>query len=62
MDDLDRELRELTWGRAGEPLFLEPSAAERARAGTVRIKEAPASGRRSWPASTSGAWPGTGLR
>ena len=44
MDDLDRELRELTEGRAGEPLFLEPSAAERARAGTVRVwvREAPA--------------------
>jgi hypothetical protein len=42
MDDLDRELRELTEGRAGEPLFLEPSAAERARAGAVRVREAPA--------------------
>lgn len=42
-DELDRELRELTEGRAGEPLFLEPSAAERALAGAVRVQEAPAS-------------------
>lgn len=41
-DELDRELRELTAGRAGDPLFLEPSAAERARAGGVQVKEAPA--------------------
>ena len=40
LDELDRELRELTEGRAGEPLFLEPSAAERARAGGVRVKAA----------------------
>lgn len=42
MDELDRELRELTEGRAGEPLFLEPSAADRIRAGGVEVKEAPA--------------------
>src|SRR5487761_1879150 len=42
-DELDRELRELTEGRAGEPLFLEPSAAERALAGAVRVQGAPAS-------------------
>jgi hypothetical protein len=42
MDEFDRELRELTEGRAGEPLFLEPSAAERARAGGVEVKQAPA--------------------
>jgi len=41
LDELDRELRELTEGRAGEPLFLEPSAAERARSGAVRVKAAP---------------------
>jgi hypothetical protein len=42
MDEFDREWRELTEGRAGEPLFLEPSAAERARAGGVEVKQAPA--------------------
>jgi hypothetical protein len=42
MDELDRELRELTEGRAGDPLFLEPSAAERARVGGVEVKQAPA--------------------
>jgi hypothetical protein len=41
-DEFDRELRELTEGRAGDPLFIEPSAAERAAAGQVRLKEAPA--------------------
>jgi hypothetical protein len=41
-DEFDRELRELTEGRAGDPLFIEPSAAERAGAGGVRVKEAPA--------------------
>jgi hypothetical protein len=32
-DEFDRELRELTEGTASAPLFLEPSAAERAKAG-----------------------------
>jgi hypothetical protein len=32
-DEFDRELRELTQGTAGKPLFIEPSAAERAKAG-----------------------------
>ena len=41
-DEFDRELRELTEGRAGDPLFIEPSAAERAGAGGVRVKDAPA--------------------
>ncbi len=40
MDEFDRELRELIEGTADEPLFLEPSAAERARAGAVREKVA----------------------
>ena len=31
-DEFDRELRELTEGTAPAPLFLEPSAAERAKA------------------------------
>src|SRR5215472_18188892 len=31
-DEFDRELRELTEGTAPAPLFLEPSAAERAQA------------------------------
>lgn len=39
-DEFDRELRELTEGTAGEPLFFEPSAAERARAATVRVRRA----------------------
>lgn len=41
LDELDLELRELTEGRAGVPLFLEPSAAERAQAGAVRIEDVP---------------------
>ncbi|HZZ54204.1 MAG TPA: hypothetical protein VFE26_07970, partial [Trebonia sp.] len=39
LDELDLELRELTEGRAGDPLFLEPSAAERAQAAPVRIED-----------------------
>jgi hypothetical protein len=39
LDELDLELRELTEGRAGDPLFLEPSAAERAQAAPVRVKD-----------------------
>jgi hypothetical protein len=41
-DEFDRELRELTEGTAGDPLFIKPSAAERAGTGGVRVKEAPA--------------------
>ena len=41
LDELDRELRELTEGRAGDPLFLEPSAAERAKAAPVRTEDVP---------------------
>jgi len=37
-DEFDRELRELTDGTAGEPLFIEPSAAERAKAIGVRMR------------------------
>jgi hypothetical protein len=39
LDELDLELRELTEGRAGDPLFLEPSAAERAKAAPVRTED-----------------------
>jgi hypothetical protein len=39
LDELDLELRELTEGRAGDPLFLEPSAAERAQAAPVRVED-----------------------
>ena len=39
LDELDLELRELTEGRAGDPLFLEPSAAERAQAAQVRVED-----------------------
>jgi hypothetical protein len=41
LDELDRELRELTEGRAGDPLFLEPSAAERGKAAPVRTEDVP---------------------
>jgi hypothetical protein len=37
-DEFDRELRELTDGHAGEPMFIEPSAAERAKAIGVRMR------------------------
>jgi hypothetical protein len=39
LDELDLELRELTEGRAADPLFLEPSAAERAEAAAVRTED-----------------------
>ena len=39
LDELDLELRELTEGRAADPLFLEPSAAERAQAAPVRTED-----------------------
>jgi hypothetical protein len=39
LDELDLELRELTEGRAGDPLFLEPTAAERAKAAPVRTED-----------------------
>ena len=39
LDELDLELRELTEGRAGDPLFLEPSAAERAKVAPVPIED-----------------------
>lgn len=39
-DEFDRELRELTDGTASEPLFIEPSAAERAKSATVRVRQA----------------------
>ena len=41
LDELDLELRELTEGRAGDPLFLEPSAAERGKAAPVRTEDVP---------------------
>jgi hypothetical protein len=39
-DEFDRELRELTEGTAPAPLFLEPSAAERAQASAVGASKA----------------------
>jgi hypothetical protein len=39
LDELDLELLELTEGRAGNPLFLEPSAADRAKAAPVRTED-----------------------
>src|SRR5262245_46311415 len=39
-DEFDRELRELTEGTAPAPLFLEPSAAERAKASEAGAGEA----------------------
>jgi len=39
-DEFDRELRELTEGTAPAPLFLEPSAAERAQASAAGAREA----------------------
>jgi len=41
LDELDLEIRELTEGRAGDPLFLEPSAAERGKAAPVRTEDVP---------------------
>src|SRR5215472_16507105 len=47
-DEFDRELRELTEGTAPAPLFLEPSAAERAKAGEAGAgKAGKRGGRRS---------------
>src|SRR5215472_8289395 len=54
LDELDIALRELTEGRAGDPLFLEPSAAERAKAAPVRTEDASgAPGAPSSPAAAS---------
>lgn len=39
-DEFDRELRELTAGTAPSPRFLEPSAAERAKAHAARARKA----------------------
>jgi len=39
-DEFDRELRELTQGTVGKPRFIEPSAAERAKAGAALIARA----------------------
>ncbi len=45
-DDIDRALRELTEGMAGEARFKEPSAAERARAAKKRAEQAQRRARR----------------
>jgi hypothetical protein len=45
-DDLARELREIAAGRAAQPLFIEPSAAERARRKSVTRANLPARRRR----------------
>jgi hypothetical protein len=42
-DEFDRELRELTDGTAGEALFIEPSAAERATGAVATVRPRPAS-------------------
>ncbi len=39
-DEFDRELRELIDGTAGDPLFLEPSAAERANGAAAQVRRA----------------------
>src|SRR5215470_6471979 len=52
-DEFDRELRALTEGTAPAPLFLEPSAAERAKAST-------AGGRKTGKARTQDRGPGPG--
>jgi hypothetical protein len=40
-DEFDRELRELTEGTAGEALFIEPSAAERANGAVAEVRRRP---------------------
>lgn len=45
-DEFDRELRELTEGTAGEPMFHEPSAAERVKAGAAGVQVHPVRSRR----------------
>jgi hypothetical protein len=40
-DEFDRELRELTAGTAGEAMFIEPSAAERARGAVAEVRQRP---------------------
>jgi hypothetical protein len=44
-DEFDRELRELTAGAAPAPLFREPSAAERAKAGAAQARKARKAGK-----------------
>jgi hypothetical protein len=48
-DEFDRELRELTEGTAGEALFIEPSAAERALGAGAQVRQRPASKRKRRP-------------
>ena len=55
LDQLDLELLELTEGRAGDPLFLEPSAAERAKTAAVRVGDASATAGASGVPAASGA-------
>jgi hypothetical protein len=45
-DEFDRELRELTEGTAGEALFIEPSAAERAKGAVATVRPRPVSKKR----------------
>lgn len=45
-DEFDRELRELIEGTAGEALFTEPSAAERARGAVAMVRQRPVSKKR----------------
>jgi hypothetical protein len=45
-DEFDRELRELTEGTAGEALFIEPSAAERAAGAVATVRQRPVSKKR----------------
>jgi hypothetical protein len=40
-DEFDRELRELTEGTAGEAMFIEPSAAERAMGAVAEVRQRP---------------------
>jgi len=40
-DEFDRELRELTAGTAGEAMFIEPSAAERAQGAVAEVRQRP---------------------
>jgi hypothetical protein len=51
-DEFDRELRELTEGTAGEAMFIEPSAAERAMGAVAEVRQRPRAKKRGHFAGT----------
>lgn len=57
-DEIDRQLRELTEGTAGEPRFREPSAAERAKVARQRARNARQNARAAGKHTPADGWRG----